>query len=131
MFCCLLACAFCLVTVALSMYIRFVRLCATLSSLRIPSKFALYVCSLYVVTDPFVTPFCYLWHCGVFLSGFFQLCVCVSFTGLEVWSVLGWKGGVISQEGPGGFFLSSVWEGMGVFMAGGVLAGLQRSCSGV
>ena len=91
----------------------------------------LYVCSLCVVTNPLVTPFCYLWYCGVFLCGFFRLFVSAAFTGLEVWSVSGWKGGVTSQEGPRGFFLFSVWEGVGVFMAGGVSAGLQRSCSGV
>ena len=57
----------------------------------------------------------------------FDYFVSVAFAGLEVWSALGWKAsGVTSPKGPG-FFLFLVM-GCGYFMAGGVLAGLRRSC---
>ena len=53
--------------------------------------------------------------------------VSVAFAGLEVWSVLGWKvSGVTSRKGP--VFFLFLGMGWGYFMAGGVLAGLRRSC---
>ena len=48
-----------LVTVALSMYICSVCLCATRSSLCGSSKLQLYISSLYDITNPLITAFCF------------------------------------------------------------------------